>query len=133
MTDGPRFMRATPTAARYRNVRRDGVSPDYEVGQREGEGKSPFICVGDVAERLHCSKRTVWEMTRLRQIPHRVIPGTRRCLFLPDELRAWEDGHPLETIELTRGGRVVRPVASTARIASRPGTERTSSRRRERG
>ncbi len=69
---------------------------------------SPFLRVEDVAIRLHCSIRTVHELTRLARIPHRRLPGSRRCLFREDELRVWEDGTQLELIEL-RGGRIVRP------------------------
>jgi excisionase family DNA binding protein len=70
---------------------------------------SPYLLVEDVAVRLRCSRRTVHELTRTGAIPHRRLPGGRRCLFRPDELDAWEDGAPLETIETPRGGRVVRP------------------------
>jgi hypothetical protein len=54
----------------------------------------------------------VQELTRRGEIPHRRMPGTRRCLFVEAELLAWEDGAPLEVIELSRGGRVVRPKAA---------------------
>jgi excisionase family DNA binding protein len=70
---------------------------------------SPYLLVEDVAVRLRCSRRTVHELTRTGAIPHRRLPGGRRCLFRPDELDAWEDGAPLEVIETPRGGRVVRP------------------------
>ena len=70
---------------------------------------SPYLLVEDVARRLRCSRRTVHELTRTCAIPHRRLPGGRRCLFREDELGAWEDGAPLEVIETDRGGRVVRP------------------------
>src|SRR5215203_6114917 len=70
---------------------------------------SPYLVVADVAERLRCSTRTVHELTRTCSIPHRRLPGTRRCLFRPDELEAWEDGAPLNVVELPRGGRLVTP------------------------
>jgi excisionase family DNA binding protein len=70
---------------------------------------SPYLFVEDVARLLGCSTRTVHERTRLGEIPHRRPPGARRCLFLPDELRAWLDGAELEVVELDRGGRVVKP------------------------
>jgi excisionase family DNA binding protein len=72
---------------------------------------SPYLRVEDVAERLRCSTRSVHELTRTNAIPHRRLPGTRRCLFREDELAAWEDGAALDVVELTRGGRVVRPSA----------------------
>lgn len=70
---------------------------------------SPYLLVADVAARLRCSTRSVHELTRLREIPHRRLPGSRRCLFLVEELEAWEGGAPLEVVEMARGGRVVRP------------------------
>lgn len=71
---------------------------------------SPFLIAEDVATRLHCSLRTVHELTRLRRIPHRRLPGSRRCLFREDELEAWENGADLEIIEFPSGGRIVRPI-----------------------
>ena len=74
---------------------------------------TPYLLVEDVAERLRCSTRTVHELTRTKSIPHRRLPGSRRCLFRSDELEAWERGSPLEVTELPRGGRVVIPRRST--------------------
>jgi Helix-turn-helix domain len=73
-------------------------------------GITPFLIVEDVAARLRCSVRRVHELTRCRAIPHRRLAGSRRCLFRMDELEAWEDGAPLETVELPGGGRIVRPI-----------------------
>jgi excisionase family DNA binding protein len=73
---------------------------------------SPYLLVDEVAARLRCSTRTVHELTRSNAIPHRKLPGARRCLFLPAELEAWEAGAPLELVELPRGGRVVRTKAA---------------------
>ena len=70
---------------------------------------SPYITVHEVAERLRCSARTVYELTRFCEIPHRRLPGGRRCLFLPEELAAWENGAGLEIVDQPRGGRIVRP------------------------
>lgn len=70
---------------------------------------SPYLLVEDVAERLRCSARTIHELTRTKAIPHRRLPRGRRCLFLLDELEAWEAGAPLEVIEMPRGGRLVQP------------------------
>ena len=70
---------------------------------------SPYLLVEDVARRLRCSCRTIHELTRTCAIPHRRLPGGRRCLFREDELEAWEGGAQLEVVELARGGRVVRP------------------------
>jgi excisionase family DNA binding protein len=71
-------------------------------------GQGPYLRVEDVARRLHCSVRTIHELTRCARIPHRRLPGSRRCLFREDELEAWEDGAELELIERS-GGRIVRP------------------------
>ena len=70
---------------------------------------SPYLVVEDVAERLRCSSRSVHELARLRQIPHRRLPGARRLLFLESELQRWEAGAQLEVKELPRGGRIVTP------------------------
>ena len=70
---------------------------------------SPFLLTAEVAARLRCSVRTVHELTRLERIPHRRLPGSRRCLFRTDELEAWEDGATLQTIVPDGGGKVVQP------------------------
>ena len=74
--------------------------------------KSPYIGVPEVAERLQVSERAVYELTRTSAIPHRRLQGTRRCLFLVDELEQWEAGAELQVIEPPRGGRVVRPIGT---------------------
>src|SRR6478752_6987250 len=66
----------------------------------------------DVADRLRCSTRKVHAMTAAREVPHRRLPGSRRCLFLIRDLEAWESGCELETLDLPRGGRIVRPKRS---------------------
>jgi excisionase family DNA binding protein len=73
-----------------------------------------YLVVEEVADRLRCSTRTIHELTRTNAIPHRRLPGSRRCLFRVDELEAWENGSPLEVVELAGGGRVVAPRAATA-------------------
>ena len=70
----------------------------------------PYVGVDEVAAQLGRSRRWVHERTRLREIPHRRLPGSRSCLFLPEEIRSWVDGARLEVIELGAGGRVVRPT-----------------------
>jgi hypothetical protein len=73
--------------------------------------RSPYLLVEDVAARYGVSVRWVHERTRSvePQIPHRRLPGARRCLFLEAELEAWEAGAGLELQELAGGGRIVRP------------------------
>jgi hypothetical protein len=73
---------------------------------------SPFLLVDDVAERYASSRRWVLERTRTAAIPHRRLPGSRRCLFVEAELVAWENGAELEVRELADGGRIVRPVSA---------------------
>jgi excisionase family DNA binding protein len=68
---------------------------------------SPYLIVEEVAVRLRMSKASVHELTRTGAIPHRRLPGARRCLFLECELEAWEAGGELELRELPRGGRIV--------------------------
>jgi hypothetical protein len=70
---------------------------------------SPFLLVEDVAERWHCSVRSVHEATRTLSVPHLKRPGSRRILFREDWLAAFESGAELEVVEQARGGRVVRP------------------------
>jgi hypothetical protein len=52
----------------------------------------------------------LYEWTRTGRIPHRKFPGRRELIFPLDELEEFEDGAPLETLKLSEGGRVCRPV-----------------------
>ena len=79
---------------------------------------SPYLLVEEVASRLRCSRRTVHELTRTNAIPHRRLPGSRRCLFRIEELEAWENGCAIEVIELPRGGKVVTPVSAASKAAA---------------
>ena len=101
-------MSASPDAARTRAKglsRFDVLESFVEPTARA----SPFLTAEEVAERLRCSLRSIHELVRTRRIPHRRLPGSRRCLFRTDELEVWENGAPLEVIESPGGGRVVRP------------------------
>lgn len=62
------------------------------------------------AEFLGISERSLGERARLRQVPHRRPPYSRKLLFWEGELRAWPDGCELECKELAGAGRVVRPI-----------------------
>ena len=93
-------------------------SPVPVVLETEPAAFSPYLLVEDVAQRLRCSTRTIHELTRTSAIPHRRLPGSRRCLFRLDELQAWEDGSPLEVRDLPRGGRVVTPGAHDEEASS---------------
>jgi predicted DNA-binding transcriptional regulator AlpA len=76
---------------------------------------SPFLLVEDVCERYSVSKRWVLKRTRTGTIPHRRLPGSRRCLFVEADLAAWENGASLEVRELGAGGRLVRPADRNGR------------------
>jgi excisionase family DNA binding protein len=67
-----------------------------------------YLTVEEAAEVVKCSVRTIHEHARRAQIPHRRIGGTRRLLFVEDELHAWVDGAELELVRTPNGGRVVR-------------------------
>jgi hypothetical protein len=111
---------ATPCAPRTVPWSAEAFAPAIPIRHRAERGwtvriedpviadgaETSFLLVKDVALRLRRSARTIHELTRLEAIPHRKRPGIRRCLFLPDELRAWEDGRPLEVRHLRRGDRV---------------------------
>lgn len=72
--------------------------------------ESPYLLVEDVAIRLRCSTFTIHELTRTRRVPHRRLPGARRCLFLLDDLERWEAGATLNVQNLEDGGRIVTPT-----------------------
>ncbi len=76
---------------------------------RRGPMSSPYITVETVAERYDCSIRSIHELTRSKRIPHRRLPGTRRCLFVLAELDAYDAGAELEVQEMGAGGRIVTP------------------------
>lgn len=92
---------------------RGGSRGRTDRGGGETGFSSVFLIVEDVAAHLRCSVRTVHELTRGGKIPHRKLPGCRRCLFRADEIDAWENGAQLEVIEMPRGGRIVRPSSAT--------------------
>jgi hypothetical protein len=100
-----------------RSVRESSARPSEAANHahsQDVEGlrvpRSPYLLVEDVAARYSVSVRWVHERTRSvePQIPHRRLPGSRRCLFLEAELEAWESGAKLEIGELAGGGRIVR-------------------------
>jgi Helix-turn-helix domain len=88
-----------------------------------------YLLVEDVADRLRCSIRSIHELTRSIAIPHRRMPGLRRCLFRADELEAWENGSPLKVIPMPRGGRAVVPRTYRVKAPSRRCASNFSARR----
>jgi hypothetical protein len=77
----------------------------------ESKPKSPYLTVQAVGDRYHASPRTVREWARLGQVPHLRRSASRRRLFLPSELDAFDAGAELETVTLPGGGRRVRIVS----------------------
>jgi excisionase family DNA binding protein len=73
---------------------------------------SRYLLAEDVAGLLGCSVDTVQRRAAANEIPHRRIGGTRRLLFVPDEIHAWIDGVVLERVDAPNGGRIVRPVGA---------------------
>lgn len=69
-----------------------------------------YLLIEAVAERYGVAVRTVhrWAEDDDPRIPHRRLPGTRRLLFDPEHLAAFDDGCELERVDLA-GGRIVRP------------------------
>jgi excisionase family DNA binding protein len=79
--------------------------------------REDFLLSEDVAELLGLSRSTVQEQMTRCLLPHRRLPGTRRCIVPRRDFEAWLDGAELETVKLARGGRVVRPIAAAKRAA----------------
>jgi hypothetical protein len=86
-------------------------SDDPEPVAARGRPVTPHMLVEDVAELVGANLRMLQARAAAGGAPHRRIPGTRRLLFLEDELHAWIDGAELETIRTPNGSRVVRPKA----------------------
>jgi hypothetical protein len=76
---------------------------------------SPYLAAPAAAAFLGVSLRTLHERARLRQVPHRRPPYSRRLVFLEHELAEWLDGAELEARELPGGGRVVKPLEGVRR------------------
>lgn len=45
-----------------------------------------FLTVPQVADLLHCSPKTVFSMTRDGRLPARRLPGSRRYLYVRQEI-----------------------------------------------
>jgi hypothetical protein len=89
------------------------------LGGRRDDSRVRLAGIAVPARRGRCTPASVleWrvhELTRTLAIPHRKLPGSRRCLFLVAELEAWEAGSELEAVELRDGGRIVRPKGEGA-------------------
>ena len=98
---------------------RSGAAPETNPGQenvaqtvaQRTAGRSPYLVVEEVAARYRTSEWGIRDLARRRAIPHFRREGSRRLLFRPDWLDSFDAGATdLEVVELTRGGRIVRPV-----------------------
>jgi excisionase family DNA binding protein len=74
------------------------------MGYPAGMADEPFLTLPQVAELLHVSERTVFNMTRDGRLPARRLPGTRKYLYVRQEimdqvLNARVDEAGLETAE----------------------------------
>jgi excisionase family DNA binding protein len=58
-----------------------------------------FLTVPQVAELLHCSPKTVFTMTRDGRLPARRLPGSRRYLYVRQEILDLLDQHRTDTEE----------------------------------
>ena len=56
-----------------------------------------FLTVPQVADLLHCSPKTVFTMTRDGRLPARRLPGSRRYLYVRQEILDLLDGHRTDT------------------------------------
>ena len=73
------------------------------------------MVTSEVAVVLRCliSNRPRVDTTQ-RDIAHRKMPGSRRCIFVESEVNRWLGGETLEAIALENGGRIVRPAYSSS-------------------
>src|SRR4051812_1061943 len=83
-------------------------SASQKVAERSA-GRSPYLVKDEVADRYRVSPHTVEWWVASRSCPHFRRQGSRRVLFRPDWLDAWDAGAPPEVVELDGGGRIVRP------------------------
>jgi excisionase family DNA binding protein len=73
--------------------------------------ENDFLLSEDVAELLGISRSTVQEQMSRHLLPHRRLPGTRRCIVPRKDFEQWLDGCELEVTQLAGAGRIVRPRA----------------------
>lgn len=55
--------------------------------------KEYYLTLPQVAELLHVSERTVFNMTRDGRLPARRLPGTRKYLYIREEIIDLVDQH----------------------------------------
>lgn len=73
------------------------------IGTREGYGDAVaddyYLTLPQVAELLHVSARTVFNMTRDGRLPARRLPGTRKYLYVRQEIIELLDQHRTDNLE----------------------------------
>jgi excisionase family DNA binding protein len=62
-------------------------------------GEDYYLTLPQVAELLHVSERTVFNMTRDGRLPARRLPGTRKYLYVRKEIIDLVDQHRTDDIE----------------------------------
>ena len=81
--------------------------------RRVGGVDDHFLTVAQVAELLHVSTKTVFNMTRDGRLPARRLPGSRRYLYVRQEI--------LDLLDETRTGRTEgQPAEADAESPSEP-------------
>ena len=58
-----------------------------------------YLTLPQVAELLHVSERTVFNMTRDGRLPARRLPGTRKYLYVRHEIIDLVDSHRTDTAD----------------------------------
>jgi excisionase family DNA binding protein len=65
------------------------------------EVEEPFLTLPQVAELLHVSTKTVFNMTRDGRLPARRLPGTRKYLYVRSEIMDMVDQYRVLPVEPT--------------------------------
>jgi excisionase family DNA binding protein len=72
------------------------------IGTRAGYGDAVaddhYLTLPQVAELLHVSARTVFNMTRDGRLPARRLPGTRKYLYVRQEIIDLVDQHRTDNL-----------------------------------
>ena len=68
-------------------------------GYGEGVADDYYLTLPQVAELLHVSARTVFNMTRDGRLPARRLPGTRKYLYVRQEIIELLDQHRTDNLD----------------------------------
>lgn len=63
------------------------------------DAEEPFLTLPQVADLLHVSTKTVFNMTRDGRLPARRLPGTRKYLYVRSEIMELVDQHRVPPAE----------------------------------